>query len=135
MSLGVLFFLILLYQHLAIAQLSGHMQTDQKIRRFGEKRFAVRRSDGHDIAVLPTRQQRQIIPQSLGAKVDLIRLREENVFLPNLDELRGMIPRDQTGRPEQSHRFIDEPQFFAETVVPHLPGLEIYANQYAKQYE
>ncbi len=45
----------------------------------------------HVIAVLPTYQQHQAIPKSLGAKVDLLRLREENAFLPSLDELRGMI--------------------------------------------
>ena len=45
----------------------------------------------HVIAVLPTYQQHQAIPKSLGAKVDLLRLREENAFLPDLDELRGMI--------------------------------------------
>jgi len=45
----------------------------------------------HVIAVLPTYQQHQAIPKSLGARVDLLRLREENAFLPDLDELRGMI--------------------------------------------
>ena len=45
----------------------------------------------HVIAVLPTYQQHQAIPKSFGAKVDLLCLREENDFLPDLDELRGMI--------------------------------------------
>ena len=48
----------------------------------------------HVIAVLPTYQQHQAIPKSLGARVDLLRLREENGFLPDLDELRGMITPD-----------------------------------------
>lgn len=45
----------------------------------------------HVIAVLPTYQQHQAIPKSLGAEVELLRLREEKAFLPDLDELRGMI--------------------------------------------
>lgn len=45
----------------------------------------------HVIAVLPTYQQHQSIPKSYGAKVELLHLREENGFLPDLDELRGMI--------------------------------------------
>ncbi|ARN80948.1 aminotransferase [Methylocystis bryophila] len=43
------------------------------------------------ISVLPTYQQHYSIPESMGAKVDILRLREENAFLPDLDELRGMI--------------------------------------------
>ncbi len=43
------------------------------------------------ISVQPTYQQHYSIPESIGAKVDILRLREENAFLPDLDELRGMI--------------------------------------------
>ncbi len=43
------------------------------------------------ISVQPTYQQHYSIPESFGAKVDILRLREENAFLPDLDELRGMI--------------------------------------------
>ena len=45
----------------------------------------------HVIAVLPTYQQHQSIPKSYGAKVDLLRLREEKLFLPDLEELRSLI--------------------------------------------
>lgn len=45
----------------------------------------------HMISVLPTYQQHYSIPESYGAKVDVLRLREENAFLPDLDELKGMI--------------------------------------------
>lgn len=48
----------------------------------------------HVVAVLPTYQQHQSIPKSYGAKVDLFRLREENKFLPDLDELRRMVTPD-----------------------------------------
>lgn len=45
----------------------------------------------HVISVLPTYQQHYSIPESYGAKVDILRLREENAFLPDLDELKRMI--------------------------------------------
>lgn len=45
----------------------------------------------HVIAVLPTYQQHQAIPKSYGAKVDLLRLRPENNFLPDLNELKQLI--------------------------------------------
>jgi aspartate/methionine/tyrosine aminotransferase len=41
--------------------------------------------------VLPTYQQHYSIPESYGAKVGILRLREENAFLPDLDELRRMV--------------------------------------------
>ncbi len=45
------------------------------------------------ISVLPTYQQHYSIPESYGAEVKVLRLREENQFLPDLDELRGLINR------------------------------------------
>ncbi len=45
----------------------------------------------HVISVLPTYQQHYSIPESYGAKVGILRLREENAFLPDLDELRRMV--------------------------------------------
>ncbi len=42
------------------------------------------------ISVVPTYQQHYSIPESIGADVHLLRLREENGFLPDLDELRTM---------------------------------------------
>ena len=39
------------------------------------------------ISVLPTYQQHYSIPESIGADVQVLRLREENGFLPDLDEL------------------------------------------------
>ncbi len=40
------------------------------------------------ISVIPTYQQHYSIPESIGADVHLLHLREENGFLPDLDELR-----------------------------------------------
>jgi aspartate/methionine/tyrosine aminotransferase len=39
------------------------------------------------VSVLPTYQQHYSIPESIGADVRVVRLREENGFLPDLDEL------------------------------------------------
>ncbi|MEE1923614.1 aminotransferase [Pseudomonas sp. 148P] len=45
----------------------------------------------HVISVAPTYQQHYSIPESYGADVSILRLREENAFLPDLEELRGMV--------------------------------------------
>jgi aspartate/methionine/tyrosine aminotransferase len=42
------------------------------------------------ISVLPTYQQHYSIPASFGADVQILKLREENGFLPDLDELRKL---------------------------------------------
>lgn len=44
----------------------------------------------HVIAVLPTYQQHYSIPESLGARVSTVMLREENGFLPDLEELKAL---------------------------------------------
>ncbi len=43
------------------------------------------------ISVLPTYQQHYSIPESLGADVQVHKLREENAFLPDLDEIERLI--------------------------------------------
>lgn len=45
----------------------------------------------HVISVHPTYQQHYSIPESYGADVDLLHLREANGFLPDLDELRAIM--------------------------------------------
>jgi aspartate/methionine/tyrosine aminotransferase len=45
----------------------------------------------HVISVLPTYQQHYSIPESYGANVEILRLREENAFLPDLEELKRMV--------------------------------------------
>ena len=42
------------------------------------------------VAVVPTYQQHYSIPESIGADVQLLHLREENGYLPNLAELRAL---------------------------------------------
>ncbi len=49
------------------------------------------------ISVLPTYQQHYSIPESIGARVDILRLREENGWLPDPDELRRLV-REAGGR-------------------------------------
>ena len=43
------------------------------------------------ISVLPTYQQHYSIPESLGADVQIHKLREENGFLPDLDEIARLV--------------------------------------------
>lgn len=45
----------------------------------------------HVISVLPTYQQHYSIPESFGARVDLLRLRPEHGWLPDLAELVAMV--------------------------------------------
>ncbi|MBM07303.1 MAG: aminotransferase [Oceanibulbus sp.] len=48
----------------------------------------------HVIAIVPTYQQHYSIPESIGADVELLHLREENGFLPDLNALRAMMRPD-----------------------------------------
>ncbi|MBT7582118.1 MAG: aminotransferase class I/II-fold pyridoxal phosphate-dependent enzyme, partial [Kordiimonadaceae bacterium] len=43
------------------------------------------------ISILPTYQQHYSIPESYGADVKILNLREENDFLPNLNDLKIMV--------------------------------------------
>lgn len=43
------------------------------------------------VAIVPTYQQHYSIPESLGADINLLKLREENGFLPDLDALRALV--------------------------------------------
>jgi aspartate/methionine/tyrosine aminotransferase len=43
------------------------------------------------ISVLPTYQQHYSIPESIGADVKILKLREENSFMPDLNELRSYV--------------------------------------------
>ncbi|MEZ5158449.1 MAG: aminotransferase [Candidatus Nanopelagicales bacterium] len=43
------------------------------------------------VTMVPTYQQHYSIPASIGADVRLLRLREENGFLPDVDELRALV--------------------------------------------
>lgn len=45
----------------------------------------------HMISVLPTYQQHYSIPESFGAKVDILQLKPENNWLPDLAELKAMV--------------------------------------------
>ncbi len=45
----------------------------------------------HVIAIVPTYQQHYSIPESIGAEVEALKLREADGFLPDLDRLRSMV--------------------------------------------
>ena len=48
----------------------------------------------HVISVIPTYQQHYSIPESIGAEIELLHLRPENGFLPDLAELQAMVRQD-----------------------------------------
>ncbi len=48
----------------------------------------------HVIAVLPSYQQHYSIPESIGAEVTPLWLKEENAWLPDLDELQSLLRPD-----------------------------------------
>lgn len=48
----------------------------------------------HVVSVMPTYQQLYSIPESLGAEVDILKLKTEDGYLPNLDELRKLVKSD-----------------------------------------
>jgi aspartate/methionine/tyrosine aminotransferase len=90
----------------------------------------------HVISVSPTYQQHYSIPESYGAKVDILRLREENSFLPDLDELRRMIksstrliainnPNNPTGS-LMDRDFLTEVARIAESCGAYLLCDEVY---------
>lgn len=48
----------------------------------------------HIISFVPAYQQHYSIPESFGARVELLQLREEDGYLPDLDRLRAMVRPD-----------------------------------------
>ena len=90
----------------------------------------------HMISLLPTYQQHYSIAESYGAKVDALRLREENAFLPDLDELKGMIrpstrviafsnPNNPTGA-LMERAFLEEIARIARSCGAYVLGDEVY---------
>lgn len=45
----------------------------------------------HVVSIVPTYQQHYSIPESYGAQVSLLKLKEENNFLPDINELKNLI--------------------------------------------
>ncbi len=84
----------------AICCLYDHQQRDNILTTHGTiganslvHQTLVGRGD-HVISVIPTYQQHYSIPESIGADIELLHLRLENAFLPDLDELRSMLRPD-----------------------------------------
>lgn len=46
------------------------------------------------VSIMPTYQQLYSIPESFGADVQILKLKRENNYLPDLDELRGLVTSD-----------------------------------------
>ena len=51
-------------------------------------------SGDHVVSIMPTYQQLYSIPQSIGARVDIMHLRQENGYLPDLSELERLVTDD-----------------------------------------
>lgn len=56
--------------------------------------YALLKEGDHVICHYPTYQQLYSVPESLGAKVDLWRSKEENGWLPDFDELEKMVTEE-----------------------------------------
>lgn len=56
--------------------------------------YALIEPGDHVISVAPTYQQLFSVPESFGAKVDILHLKPENRFLPDVDELKELMRPD-----------------------------------------
>lgn len=93
-------------------------------------------ASGNVVALVPNYQQHYSIPESLGAEVRYLRLREENGWLPDLDELASLIDDKTTlltlSNPNNpSGSFIDEATMrkicaLADKVGAYVLSDEIY---------
>jgi len=88
------------------------------------------------ISVLPTYQQHYSIPESFGADVHILKLREENAFLPDLDELKELVtqntsliainnPNNPTGS-LMDEQFLNEIVHIARSCDAYLLCDEVY---------
>ncbi|TCG05528.1 aminotransferase [Paraburkholderia steynii] len=88
------------------------------------------------ISVLPTYQQHYSIPESYGADVRILKLREENGFLPDLGELRSLVndktrliainnPNNPTGS-LMDEKFLTEVGEIARSCGAHVLCDEVY---------
>ncbi|MHB2167770.1 aminotransferase [Alsobacter sp. R-9] len=86
------------------------------------------------VAAVPTYQQHVSIPESLGADMRLLRLREENGFMPDLDELRALAtpgtrliaftnPNNPTGA------LMDRPMLEAIAAIARDAGAYVLADE------
>jgi aspartate/methionine/tyrosine aminotransferase len=88
------------------------------------------------VSVLPTYQQHYSIPESYGADVRILKLREENAFLPDLAELKRLVdhktrliainnPNNPTGSLMDA-RFLADIAEIARSCGAYVLGDEVY---------
>lgn len=75
----------------------------------------------HVISVMPTYQQLYSIPESFGANVDILRLKEEDGYIPNLTELKKLM------RPDTKMICINNPNNPTGALIPNNVLREIGA--------
>ena len=90
----------------------------------------------HVVAIVPTYQQHSSIPESIGARVETLKLRAETHFLPDLDQLKAMItpetklvamtnPNNPTGA-LMDHAMLEEIAGIARGVGAYILCDEVY---------
>ncbi|MGT2949842.1 aminotransferase [Streptococcus cuniculi] len=77
-----------LYQNVEVSQI---LQTNGATGANHLALYALIEKGDHVISLYPSYQQLYDIPRSLGAEVSLWQIREEDAWLPSLDDLRAMI--------------------------------------------
>lgn len=88
------------------------------------------------VSIMPTYQQLYSIPEAIGAQVELMQLRQENGYLPDLDELRRLVtpntkmiclnnPNNPTGA-LMSKKLLEEIVEIARGVGAYLLCDEVY---------
>ncbi len=108
----------------------------------------------HVISVIPTYQQLYSIPESIGANVDLIKLKKENNYLIDIDELKSMVnentklicinnPNNPTGSLMDNDMLTEiveiarsvDAYLLCDEVYRHLNQEDIYIESIADLYE
>lgn len=95
------------------------------------------------ISVFPTYQQMYSIPESFGAEVKLLKLKPENKFLPDLDELKSLVtkntkiicinnPNNPTGSLMEEN-MLKEIVEIAKSVGAYIHSDEVYRGLYQEE--
>lgn len=122
-----------LYQNVAPSQI---LQTNGATGANHLALYALIEKGDHVISLYPSYQQLYDIPRSLGAEVSLWQIREEDAWLPSLDDLRTLIrpntkmicinnANNPTGAVMERH-FLEELVALAKEVGAYILSDEVY---------
>lgn len=115
---------------------------------------AIVKKGDHVVSVMPTYQQLYSIPESLGAKVDVLNLHKENKYQPDLDKLRELVkdetklvcinnPNNPTGALMDNETLMEivdickshDAYLLCDEVYRHLTQEDLYIESIADLYE